>query len=172
MHNNARIMRCQLFPEVHYPLPEHASTSCGLRHQQPASQFAEKSWAATKDHMCAAYWAHCFRFPKAYGQRGLNARSRMPLWLLWMIWMVHLCSQDQPSEQSAAYIGPGERLRQGLQVHPCLDYTLMDYTLMDYLWMDYKDSWTTPNWTTYDVWTTAVWTTPQIDYTVIGTTSV
>ena len=34
--------------------------------------------------------------------------------------------------------------------------------------MDYKDSWTTPNWTTYDVWTTAVWTTPQIDYTVIG----
>ena len=115
MHNNARIMRCQLFPEVHYPLPEHASTSCALRHQQPASQFAAKSWAATKDHMCAAYWAHCFRFPKAYGQRGLNARSRMPLWLLWMIWMVHLCSQDQPSEQSAAYIGPGERLWQGLQ---------------------------------------------------------
>ena len=81
-------------------------------------------------------------------------------------------------------------------VHPCLDYPLMDYSRLDYLWLDYKDSWTnglsafglpmtfglppfglqttwtTPNWTTYDVRTTAFRTTPQIDYTVIGTTSV
>ena len=34
--------------------------------------------------------------------------------------------------------------------------------------MDYKDSWTTPNWTTYDVWTTAVWTTNHLDYPPIG----
>ena len=35
-----------------------------------------------------------------------------------------------------------------------------------------QTTWTTPNWTTYDVRTTAFWTTPQIDYTLVGATSV
>ena len=53
-------------------------------------------------------------------------------------------------------------------VHACLDYTLMPGPFTFGL----QPIGLHPIGLPYDVWTIAVWTTPQIDYTVIRTTSV
>ena len=76
---------------------------------------------------------------------------------------------------SVVFLDIAARQSVELEVHPCLDYTLMDYTLMDYSWLDYRhldylwhldyrrlDYFRLQGRSDYkDIWTIAIWTINQ-----------